>query len=161
MGGTFKTVISERLIGLQKYLDIIVTIEGIEGIECFISFLDLKSKGLSGVRSQLGENKINIESFLPVKINKGYLDSVWKTFYVILLSSGSLHIFYSMYSKIETSLFSMSLTNDEVTIYPNEKCFQIKISSNRTKHKIKMKFPSQLEYSEWLRFLSNFMIIKE
>lgn len=117
IGSTSMGFVQDRILVLQVYLKALLSIDGIASNVAFVVFFDFKNKGLSGITTQLGAEKVSMEAFASTNV-KG-LGIIWVNRFIALLKSGTLVVFDSKYDELEKAVYSISLINDDVEIRPN------------------------------------------
>ena len=158
---TYRGVVEDRMIRLQAYLDKLLKVPGLYGCASFVVFCDFKNKGISGIESQLGREKVVKEAFASTKIGSTALFS--KNLFIVLLKSGSILAFESKYDVLERAVCAISLLNDQVKVVPDcssESRSQVTVSSERTNRQMAMKFESQLEAALWTKAIAQFSSVE-
>lgn len=107
LGSTWKPVIDSRMVSLNTWLQLVLSLDEFSGNDDISSFLDSENKGISGLQKQYGQQKIVKESFAKTKYNKPFLFPA-ATNFIILLKTGE-YFSYSSAMLISLSFHSITL----------------------------------------------------
>jgi hypothetical protein len=163
---TISSVLHHRIRRIQIYVNKLLKIPEIYSNAAFILFCDFKNRGASGIVTQVGKEKVLNEAIAYSKVEASgnfFFFKFWKTFYLVLLKSGSIFVFESKYDNLDRAVCVISLTNDHVKIIPDfsnkDKC-NVTIIAQRTLRKLTIRFDTQLEAAKWTKHASEFSAVE-
>lgn len=108
-GSTFNSIIQHRIPLLQAFINKALQIEDIHSLSPTSLFFDLKNKGTSGARRQLGDKRVLKEVIAKTKPGKYGVLEFWESSFVVLTQQGRLFILKNLYDDLSSSTLSLSL----------------------------------------------------
>lgn len=173
---SFEPVVTDRIHSLQRYLQSLLSLEGVLTLPVVQTFFDVNGKGfltslffsslffsltnnilgVSGFRKAIGSTNILKETYLEFSWATFEFMSLflWSTNYVGLTKRGYLYVFSTLYDELSDALVTIDLRTIDVRISGDVSTRVIGISNPSTK--IFLKFSTVDEFSGWLRQVSDF-----
>lgn len=154
MINSFDSIVNERTIALQNYLQEILSHNNIKSDEIILTFFDVTNQGASGFRKSVGSQQVLKESSLQVSYISILGLHSWKTMYIGLTKRGLLYIFPTLYDGPDESVTRIDLRSVDARVVGNAGERIIKLFNGDVK--FYLKYLSTEEFSSWLRQLSDF-----
>jgi len=147
-----KSVIIDRKLKLQLFLDRLLELPDIAENQNVQYFLDFDMKGRSGARLDLDGEDILFEVICLVKPGI-YTVELWSTQFVVLTKQGDVFVMQRIYDRISQPI-SHFVVGSEVFVKTTTGSNVIELSNKTTGQYMAVDLPNQSLYASWLRALS-------
>lgn len=138
----------------QKFLDLILNLDGIQTESSISTFFDFTNRGISGACRDLGSQNILIETMAFAKPCISMIE-VYVSCFLVLSKEGTIFVFETMYDGINDPVVAYSIDNDvHIATRPGSTKIDLKRRSNN--QRLIIKLSTEAQHANWLRTISDF-----